>query len=75
MITTPIMLLFMSRFCPYNKSTLSALTFLIILVLNYLMLGYGYAGELNLISKKLDYIIRICVFYHVIWFCIFQVFI
>ena len=54
MITTPIMLLVLCLVFAYNnKSTLSALTFLIILVLNYLMLGYGYAGELNLISKKL----------------------
>ena len=46
MITTPIMLLVLCLVFAYNnKSTLSALTFLIILVLNYLMLGYGYAGE------------------------------
>lgn len=53
MITTPIMLLVLCLVFAYNSNTqLTAVMFLIILLLNYLMLGSGYAGELNVISKN-----------------------
>jgi len=53
MITTPIMLLVLCLVFVYNSNTqLTALMYLIILILNYLMLGSGYAGELNVISKN-----------------------
>ena len=53
MITTPIMLLVLCLVFAYNSNTqLTAVMYLIILILNYLMLGSGYAGELNVISKN-----------------------
>ena len=53
MITTPIMLLVLCLVFAYNSKTqLTAIMFLIILVLNFLMLGSGYAGELKVISKR-----------------------
>jgi bacteriorhodopsin len=53
MITTPIMLLVLCLVFVYNLNTqLSGLVFLIILILNFMMLGSGYAGELNVISKR-----------------------
>lgn len=53
MITTPIMLLVLCLVFAYNSNTqLTAFMFLIILVLNFMMLGSGYAGELNVISKR-----------------------
>ena len=52
MITTPIMLLVLCLVFNYNSKTqLSAILFFLILILNYLMIGCGYAGELNIISK------------------------
>ena len=56
-ITTPIMLLALCLVFSYNiKTTLSASMFFMVLILNYLMLGSGYAGELNLIPKNYGYI-------------------
>ena len=53
MITTPIMLLVLCLVFAYNSNTqLTAVLYFIILILNYLMLGSGYAGELNVISKN-----------------------
>lgn len=53
MITTPIMLLVLCLVFVYNSGgNLTAWMFLIILILNYLMLGSGYAGELNVIPKR-----------------------
>ena len=53
MITTPIMLLVLCLVFVYNSGGhLTAWMFFLILIINYLMLGSGYAGELNVISKK-----------------------
>ena len=53
MITTPIMLLVLCLVFVYNSGgNLTAWFFLLVLILNYLMLGAGYAGELNVIPKR-----------------------
>jgi len=53
-ITTPIMLLVLILAMRYNSKTgsLPVSNFVIVLVLNYLMLGFGYFGELKLISRE-----------------------
>jgi bacteriorhodopsin len=52
-ITTPVMLLVLCLVFVYNtKQQLSAKFFLLILVLNYAMLGLGYLGETQQISKN-----------------------
>jgi bacteriorhodopsin len=53
MITTPIMLLVLCLVFIYNSGgNLKAWVFLLILILNYCMLGSRYAGELNVIPKN-----------------------
>ena len=53
MITTPIMLLVLCLVFVYNSGgNLTALLFFGILILNYCMLGAGYAGELEVIPKR-----------------------
>ena len=52
-ITTPVMLLVLCLVFVYNtKERLSAKFFLLILLLNYGMLGLGYLGETQQISKN-----------------------
>jgi bacteriorhodopsin len=52
MITSPIMLLVLCLVMVYNtNNTLSTPIFLLILIINYCMLGSAYAGELNVIPK------------------------
>ena len=51
-ITTPIMLLVLVLALVYNtKENVKVSSYFIILVLNFLMLYFGYAGEVNKISK------------------------
>jgi len=53
MITTPIMLLVLCLAFVYNsKTTLNFFTYIIILVLNMLMIGVGYFGEVGVIKSK-----------------------
>ena len=53
-ITTPIMLLVLCLVLGYNnKSTVKASFFLLILIVNYLMLVFGYLGEINYLNKRL----------------------
>jgi len=57
-ITTPVMLLVLCLVFVYNsKTTLTAGFYLIVLILNYVMLGFGYMGETNIINRKLGWII------------------
>lgn len=53
-ITTPIMLLVLVLALLYNnkKGPMSFISFVIILFLNYLMLGFGYIGEIGLLDKN-----------------------
>jgi len=54
MITTPIMLLVLCLVFGYNnKTVMTASYFLIILFLNFLMLAFGYVGEIGLLDKRL----------------------
>ena len=52
-ITTPIMLLVLVLAFLYNnkEGSLSFAKYIIILVLNYAMLGFGYSGEIGMLSK------------------------
>lgn len=54
-ITTPIMLLVLVLAFLYNNKAgaLSFSKFVIILILNYAMLGFGYAGEIGVLNKTL----------------------
>ena len=57
-ITTPVMLLALCLVFVYNNKTkLTAGFYLIVLILNYIMLGFGYMGENKIISKKMGWII------------------
>jgi bacteriorhodopsin len=52
-ITTPIMLLVLCMFLANNaKTTIHVFTYFTIVVLNYIMLGFGYLGETNITSRK-----------------------
>ena len=54
MITTPIMLLVLCLVFGYNnKTVMSASYFLLILVVNFLMLAFGYVGEVGMLNKRL----------------------
>lgn len=54
MITTPIMLLVLCLVFGYNnKTVMKASFFLIVLITNYLMLIFGYVGEIGLLDKRL----------------------
>lgn len=52
-ITTPIMLLVLMLAFLYNnkEGALSFSKYLVVLLLNYLMLGFGYIGEIGVIDK------------------------
>ena len=51
-ITTPIMLLvLLLAFCYNNGKSVSLLSFLIVLILNYGMLGFGFLGESGKMNK------------------------
>ena len=57
-ITTPVMLLVLCLVFVYNNKTkLTAGFYLIVLILNYVMLGFGYMGENKIISKKMGWLI------------------
>jgi len=57
-ITTPVMLLVLCLVFVYNNKTkLTAGFYLIVLILNYVMLGFGYMGENKVISKKMGWLI------------------
>ena len=57
-ITTPVMLLVLCLVFVYNNNTtLTAGFYLIVLILNYVMLGFGYMGETNIINRKLGWVI------------------
>jgi bacteriorhodopsin len=54
MITTPIMLLVLCLVFGYNnKTVMSASYFLIVMLVNFLMLAFGYVGEVGLLNKRL----------------------
>ena len=54
MITTPIMLLVLCLVFGYNNKTIMrASYFLLIMLVNFTMLAFGYAGEVNMINKRL----------------------
>ena len=54
MITTPIMLLVLCLVFGYNnKTTMKASYFLLVMLVNFFMLAFGYAGEVRLINKRL----------------------
>jgi len=65
MITTPIMLLVLMLAFQYNsgKSGLYFIDFLCVLVFNYAMLGSGYLGEKNVITKPVANIIGFIFFF------------
>lgn len=54
-ITTPIMLLVLILAFLYNnkEGALSFTSYLIILFFNYIMLGFGYVGEIGLLDKNI----------------------
>lgn len=54
-ITTPIMLLVLVLAFLYNnkEGSLSFAKYVIILILNYAMLGFGYIGEIGILNKPL----------------------
>lgn len=55
MITTPIMLLVLCLVFGYNnKTVMTASYFLLVLLVNFLMLAFGYVGELGLLNKRLS---------------------
>jgi len=52
-ITTPIMLLVLCIFLANNsKTAIHVFTYLTIVVLNYIMLTFGYLGETNITSRE-----------------------
>ena len=56
-ITTPVMLLVLCLVFVYNNKTkLTAWFFLIVLVLNYVMLGFGYFGETKQLNKNIAWV-------------------
>jgi bacteriorhodopsin len=55
MITTPIMLLVLCLVFGYNnKTVMTASYFLLVLLVNFLMLAFGYVGEVGLLNKRLS---------------------
>ena len=57
-ITTPVMLLVLCLVFVYNNKTkLTAGFFLIVLIINYVMLGAGYMGENKMINKRVGWTI------------------
>jgi bacteriorhodopsin len=56
-ITTPVMLLVLCLVFVYNNKTeLKAWFYLIVLVLNYVMLGFGYFGETKQLNKNIAWV-------------------
>ena len=54
LITTPIMLLVLCLVFGYNnKTTMSATYFLVIMLLNFIMLAFGYVGEVGMLDRRL----------------------
>ena len=54
MITTPIMLLVLCLVFGYNnKTVMSASYFLLIMLMNFVMLAFGYVGEVGLLNRRL----------------------
>ena len=52
-ITTPIMLLVLCMFLAHNaKTTIHVFTYFSVVVLNYIMLTFGYLGETNITSRE-----------------------
>jgi len=70
-ISTPLMLLVLSLVLGYeNKVDVHFLPFLAVLVFNFLMLGFGYIGEINLLDRTLANFIGFIFFfltYGTIW--------
>jgi bacteriorhodopsin len=53
-ITTPFMLLVLSMVLGYeNKIAVRFKPFLLVMILNFLMLGFGYSGEIGLLNRGL----------------------
>ena len=72
-ITTPIMLWALCLVLGYNnKQSLDGSFFLTILVLNYLMLGSGYLGEVKKISKRMSTIVGFVFFFLLYAFIYFK---
>ena len=72
-ITTPIMLWALCLVLGYNnKQSLDGSFFLCIIVLNYLMLGSGYLGEVKKISKRLSTIVGFVFFFLLYAFIYFK---
>jgi len=70
-ISTPLMLLVLSLVLSYeNKTDVHFLSFALILVFNFLMLGFGYFGEVDLLNRTLANFIGFIFFfltYGTIW--------
>lgn len=70
-ISTPLMLLVLCMVLGYeNKLTVHFMNILYVLILNFLMLGSGYIGELNIIPKSFANIIGFIFFfamYGLVW--------
>ena len=65
-ITTPIMLLVLVLAFLYNikgQPSLNFFSFLLILLFNYAMLGFGYLGELGLMDKMKSWILGMISFF------------
>lgn len=74
-ITTPVMLLVLCLVLGINtKQTLSAGYVLIIFILNYLMLGFGYMGEIKLLDRKVGLLLG-WVFFIMLYGLIYMTFI
>ena len=58
-ITTPIMLLVLVLALLYNnkQGSMKFMNYLVILFFNYVMLGFGYLGEINMMNKNMANII------------------
>lgn len=71
-ITTPIMLLALCLVLAYNNNTImKSSLFLLILIVNYAMLGIGYYGEVGKLNKRLSQLIGFLFFiilYGIIYF-------
>jgi bacteriorhodopsin len=64
MITTPMMLIVLCGTLAYNSKThISAFPITLILLLNYVMLGFGYLGEINAIDKTTSWSISFLAFF------------
>ena len=75
-ITTPVMLLVLCLVFVYNNKTkLTAGFFLIVLIINYVMLGAGYMGETKMINKRVGWTIgslAFIVLYGLLYFTFIQ---